>query len=138
MMKDLVKIKTSELTGAALDYAVAVATGWCIRSKPGNGADKTGFYAAGPSYNYFWKEAQQDRPVESYYWWCPSESWKDCGTFIGTLVHWLEEQGSGCWYARCGGEYGNGSTPQIAICRAVVACKLGDEVEVPAELSGGC
>ncbi|MDC9598920.1 hypothetical protein [Xenorhabdus anantnagensis] len=29
-----------------------------------------------------------------------------------------------------------GDTPQIAICRAVVAAQLGDEVEIPDELEG--
>lgn len=129
------KIKTEDLTGAALDYAVAVALGLKIRSQKRDEVGRPGFYAVGDAYNYIWRD-YVGRSPGNMYWWCPSQCWRDGGPLIGKFVEWVEEQAPNEWSARSAGEYGYGQTPLIAICRAVVACKLGEEVEVPEELGG--
>ncbi|OTA15015.1 hypothetical protein Xbed_03626 [Xenorhabdus beddingii] len=102
------KIKTSELTGRALDWAVARATRTTM-----------------PSINQWiiW---------DDYH---PSTNWLVCGQLIEEfsirLGHAL------LWSANChyvSDDYLDGETPQIAICRAVVAAKLGEEVDIPDEI----
>ena len=100
------KIKTNELTRAALDWAVAVA-------EYGYGADyKTNRYSTdwaqgGPIIE---RERIQIRP------------------FTGSVGQF--------WTAYFGqhGPCMDGPTPLIAAMRCYVASKLGDEVEVPEEL----
>jgi hypothetical protein len=129
-------INVSDLTGAALDWAVANALGLTIRSKDSVAGDRTGFYAVGASYNYFWKDSQPERPVESYYWWSPSESWKDCGPLI--------DQHSAIFLSCMGqiraeilGGVGMGENHKVAICRAIVAAKFGKTIDIPLELLHG-
>ncbi|PHM23284.1 phage protein NinX family protein [Xenorhabdus budapestensis] len=115
------KIKTSELTGKALDWAVALAMGseiiftryrrMCIYS--------------------------------------PSTDWAQCGKLIEEYEMDLAPVMGGTYCAGlsitegalCTDDYVSidmyGDTPQIAICRAVVAAQLGAEVEVPDELVEG-
>jgi hypothetical protein len=163
------KVKTSELTGAALDYAVAVALGLKIRSQKRDGVHKGAFIAVGDAYNYIWRDTQGWIPRGTYTW-SPSTRWEHGGPLVDQFCIYLSpphvvfatriENGKRvpadkvyhCWTAKVGpniaqrpaefaelpmlrGLYaGDGETPLIAICRAVVACKLGDEVEVPDEL----
>ncbi len=99
-------MKTSELTGAALDWAVAVA-------EFGYGADsKTNKY---------------------------STDWSQGGPIIEREYMYLEY--SGIWRAYCtrnGNSFMSvGTTPLIAAMRCYVASKLGDEVEIPKELTKG-
>ena len=121
---EMIKVKTSELTGAALDWAVGISTGL-----------KFDHAECFPEY---WVDGKMHPTIEpgrqSIAPYSPSTDWARCGIFIGTLVHWIEEQGPDYWGARCGGEYGYASTPMVAICRAVVTGKLGEEIEVPVEL----
>lgn len=63
------------------------------------------------------------------------ESFDTWHTTISTRV--AEKPKKHLWadFSLPGGPYrGEGETPQIAICRAVVASKLGDEVDIPDEL----
>jgi len=92
-------MKTSELTGAALDWAVA----------------------------------EIEKPI----WWHgktyqPSTNWAQGGPIIEreglTLDQWDDYPR---W--RSGNSYG--TTPLIAAMRCYVASKLGDEIDVPAELT---
>jgi len=95
------KMKTNELTGAALDWAVAKCAG-----------------AVGAN----------DRLP----WYTPSTDWSQGGPIIEreglTLDQWDDYPR---W--RSGNSYG--TTPLIAAMRCYVASKLGDEIEVPAELT---
>ena len=105
------KIKTSELTGAALDYAVAQCEG---REYPDN------------AHRYLGK---------AYY--CPSTDWAFGGPIIdresiSTTKHADQNYWwAGAWDAR---HKGTGPTPLIAAMRCYVATKLGEEVEIPEEL----
>ena len=116
----MTKIKTSELQGAALDWAVAEAVGVTVDC----GAQIIALNGA---------------PVKrvSGDVFSPSTDWSQGGPLIegaGVLIgHYLDIGG---WYADMEGPavYRDGPTPLIAACRAIVAAKLGDEVDVPEEL----
>jgi hypothetical protein len=108
-------MKTSELTGAALDWTVAKCEGLAI----------------------------SDRATKWRFENCPhlySTEWALSGPIIqrqnisitGTDFEWWEcNEG---WYAHIGDCYAHGPTPLIAAMRCYVTSKLGDEVEVPQEL----
>jgi len=100
-------MKTSELTGAALDWAVGA----------------TGEYGCG----FFSTDWSKGGPIierENINFWT-SNSWQDeRGNFtsIKTAKHPTSTQ------------HHNGETPLIAAMRCYVSSKLGDEVELPEEL----
>lgn len=110
------KIKTSELTGAALDWAVAK----CESVINGDALD-IGFIAEGG--------------------YTPSTNWAQGGAIIereGMHVDCLRQGESPVWEAwpYVGGTkfIQQGTTPLIAAMRCYVASKLGEEVEIPDEL----
>lgn len=113
------KIKTAELTGAALDWAVATANG----DYPQWDAEWEVFYAAnGDDMDY-------------------STDWAQGGPIIereGMHVDCLRQGEKPTWeawpYATGTKHIQQGSTPLIAAMRCYVASKLGDEVDVPDEL----
>ena len=125
----MTKIKTSELTGAALDWAVCVAAGWTptVRSKVECQNELTT--------PVFLGDQEQ----------CPSTNWAQGGPIIKNLSRrGLRITGTKCRYASDAptftvsleGYYKSyGPTPLIAAMRCYVASKLGDEVEVPDELN---
>lgn len=103
-------MKTSELTGAALDWAVAKC--------------------ADLPYPHVYDE--QGGIVEV----SPSTDWAQGGPIIEREYMYLEY--SGIWRSYCT-QNGNsfmsvGPTPLIAAMRCYVASKLGDEIEIPEEL----
>ena len=121
-------MKTDELTGAALDRAVAKAKGITVfTSKQGKLMTS----------NYGDFNPRQGAP-----WWCPSTNWAQGGRIIEREKIGLKFWGC-AWDARCAYENddddvvrqaeGTGETPLIAAMRCYVASKLGDEVEIPKE-----
>jgi len=106
------KIKTTELTGAALDWAVAQCE------------------AKNPSMFIFWQTGKL--AAEHNY----STDWAQGGPIIEREQIAVMPCPRG-WAARIGfgGQYVEGPTPLIAAMRAFVASKLDDEVEVPDELA---
>lgn len=119
------KIKTSELTGAALNWAVMYA----LHNK-----------VLEPSVNY-WLEKYVD-PQRRYLCESHSTDWAQGGPIIEQEKISIEERMKmGTWlaYIKCAdtGEsffITHGPTPLIAAMRCYVASKLGDEVEIPEEL----
>ncbi len=123
------KIKTSELTGAALDWAVAEADG-------------TPIYRSG--------KTMTRMDMDGNVYWQPSTDWAHGGPIIErekvTLEHLYGAGGAGAdvWVATLTCEdkkFGGvecfeeqGPTPLIAAMRCYVASELGDEVDVPEEL----
>ena len=102
------KIKTSELSGAQLDWAVAKC----------EGVDKQDYY-----------ETHNDV-------YMPSTDWAQGGPIIEReridINFWaipVSELDHGC-YATKTPHHANGPTPLIAAMRCYVASKLGDEVEI--------
>ena len=119
------KIKTTELQGPALDWAVAKCRDW----------------VAGTTVDDLVSFVLESSSDEMHFW--PSTDWAQAGPIIDLerIAIWFEryddiDAGLPCWFAAKYGEREYpGSTPLIAAMRAYVAYKLGDEVEVPEELS---
>jgi hypothetical protein len=108
------KIKTSELTGAALDWAVAKCEG--MLAEP-----------------WLWGDEQEVLMRYKF-----STSWAQGGPIIEREKIVMDEL-DGLWGAgvRKDGTLfflSNGPTPLIAAMRCYVASKLGDKVDVPEEL----
>ncbi|MDE1484618.1 phage protein NinX family protein [Xenorhabdus bovienii] len=110
------KLKTSELTGQALDWAVAKSIGLPAIVTPFG--------------NLIIKGMEED--------YTPSTNWAKCGQLIDTHLIELNNQviseNEVEHWATCMDEYIYGSTALEAACRIVVHVKLGDEVEIPDEL----
>ena len=100
-------MKTSELNGDALDWAVAKCEGgWIL--------DIASFI-----------------PHHSIGRMRFSTDWAQGGPIIERDGIALYLYGDGQWNAHTGGKEFNGPTPLIAAMRCYVASKLGDEVDVP-------
>lgn len=100
-------MKTSELTGTALDWAVAKCEDFSVR---------WGFDDDCPEY---------------------SSNWAQGGAIIERekIEVFIEDE---CWKAYSSNSLPknfDGKTPLIAAMRCYVASKLGDEVEIPEELT---
>ena len=124
---------TSELTGAALDWAVAkceggeglwhdtIATHW-IKI---NGKDR--------ALSKGWSKAQC---------FTPSTDWVEGGLIIerekisitNSKFPWFDCGGDG-WYAHIGACCSYGDTPLIAAMRCYAKSRLGDNIDVPKELT---
>lgn len=116
------KVKTSELKGAALDWAVAQC----------EGKDRDCEIHAGI--------VLHGRVTSGFIQYLPSADWSLCGPIIereGISLDYRPPGGSSDWYAEIADEriaWSRGDTPLIAAMRCYVASKLGEEVEVPEEL----
>lgn len=121
------KIKTSELKDAALDWAVAKCEGTVF--KIGNGIS-TG-------------RPLLQLPHRGYKEYSPSSDWYQGGPIIEREGLWLCKAhpteaiwgAQYSWQTPCSGREWFGPTPLIAAMRCYVASKLGDEVEIPEELA---
>jgi hypothetical protein len=121
------KIKTSELTGAALDWAVAKCEGMDIEIRPAGACGRPLYVLAAESSRTPWI-------------WNPSTSWHQGGPIIerekiGIVTSdddaniWVGSMFEPDWeFSR------TGNTPLIAAMRGYVAGKMGDEIEIPEEL----
>lgn len=116
------KVKTSELIGKALDWAVAKC----------EGVDYLEYVAQG---FYSWEATESAKRF--------SADWAQGGPIIDRiggfqLKIWLESKPSQRCEAHIHNYEGNwiafGPTPLVAAMRCYVASKLGDEVDVPEEL----
>ena len=109
------KIKTSELTGAALDWAVAEAE---YKTNP-------------PSKGWvleYHKTGQQTWPYSTVWeWGGPIIEREEIEMNIGSPDKWVASMGGER-------EIETGPTPLIAAMRCFVASRLGDAVEVPEAL----
>lgn len=115
------KVKTSELSGVQLDYAVAWSVDW---------GQPVLHITSGGSF------VELMGVVFS-----PTSNWSQCGPLIEQYDMNVSAPFFGCeaWANIQTGSFGGakswkGVTCQEAICRAVVAAKLGDEVDIPDEL----
>ena len=105
-------MKTSELTGPALDWAVAKCDGHDpLQYETSEGAWHTGN-------------------------WLPSIDWEQGGPIIERELLLLRPYGLS-WECSMGGiNWLKGPTPLIAAMRCYVASRLGDTVDIPKELLG--
>ena len=125
-------MKTSELTGAALNWAVAKADDLPININPGHG-----FFVKHPDgWEYFTPSidwAQGGPIIEREHVNCGPQTYGP-GTVI--LGAWWAVIGYDTDYGQhCHEEYG--PTPLTAAMRCYVVSKLGDEIEIPKELKNG-
>lgn len=131
-MTDLIEVKTADLTGAALDWMVAQ-----VEAVP--------VAIAAPHYGTDWRVYKPDFGGK----YSPSTDWAIGGPLIAKFqVALIPEAHDGMegtemserWYADvyyCSGEQyttEHCDTALIAACRAIVATKFGDSVQVPKEL----
>ena len=116
------KIKTFEITGTALDWAAAKCEGHILDCD--EGVEMSGL-------------------AMSQCHWAPSTKWAQGGPIIERerirILPFPPGRNAEGWWA--GTDYTNdgsvglgGPTPLIAAMRCYIASKLGDEVDVPAEL----
>lgn len=116
------KIKTSQLTGVALDWAVAKCEGIVISDKP---------LAA---------QVSQYGAVLSRYGsiYSPSTNWEQGGPIIERerlVIGYINDLPCASFFE--GAVHGGiefGSSPLIAAMRCFCCTKLGDEIEIPDEL----
>ena len=106
-------MKTSELQGAALDWAVAKCEGVEVRLLNGG----------------------TEMMLRDGDFWYPSESWQQAGPIIERERIAIWGDNDLYWEAECGWAWAKGPTPLVAAMRAYVALKLGEEVEVLNELA---
>lgn len=119
-MSELIEVKTSELTGAALDWAVAQVEGVPCYTDP-NSPQKTQF-------------VDDEHCPFGRYIYSPRQNWAQCGPLLISYRVQVSPVRRGQWLAmNDAGDFRSGS-PLTAICRAIVAAKLGDVVLVPAVL----
>ena len=126
------KIKTSELTGAALDWAVAKCEGYFTSA--GQNAE---YWDSPTGAKHFLKMHQSEG--HGVHWTHISTDWAEGGPIIEQerigvkavyhgydVSHWAATQ-------ECvEGRY-NGPTPLVAAMRCYVASKMGDTVDIPSE-----
>jgi hypothetical protein len=126
-------MKTAELTGVALDWAVAKCEG------------ATDFWFDTVATHWV-KLDGKDRALR-YGWaqsYLPSTDWAQGGPIIereGISTRFDPKDARGAWYAVLGEHRflspdfeGTGTTPLIAAMRCFVASKLGNDIEIPEEL----
>jgi hypothetical protein len=118
-------MKTSELNGAALDWAVAKCEGLLCFGYAANVVDRFALIDSDDHWELFE----------------PSREWECGGPIIEREVISLIHPKYDCWTAHCYDKTLDdesytldGPTPLIAAMRCYVASKLGDEVEIPEEL----
>ena len=114
-------MKTSELTGQALDWAVAKCEGTV--------------WINAENFLAYYEDDSRDEGEMLY-----AHNWAQGGPIIGRegICLWC---GDGAWEATIHGEdepvTQRGNTPLIAAMRCYVASKLGHEVDIPSELTQG-
>ena len=110
------KIKTQDLTGPALDWAVFTLTR----------KDRFTWYL-----DHEGRFMQEHGEASSQF--SPSTLWQEGGPIIER--EGIDIYQSGVWVAEIGGNHTTeGPTPLIAAMRCFVASKLGDTVDIPEEL----
>ena len=117
------KIKTQDLIGPALDWAVDEAQG------------------QGSTYLKWWNAGGDKRFTYCEIMRAYSTDWSQGGPIIDAMFKdglQLSQAGTGAGNQRCWASrkerYWHGPTPLIAAMRCYVASKLGDEVDIPDEL----
>jgi hypothetical protein len=130
-------INTRDLTGKGLDWAVAEAISLPMKSHddvewPDDAewiAEHDGLINQYTEYhNHSSMNRRYDKTPFS-----PSVDWSQCGPLIGEFIEDMSIQPGNIWMAVAFGyfTYHRAESPQIAICRAVVAAKLGEIVAIP-------
>lgn len=129
-MSEFIEMKTAELHGSALDWAVAKATQAEELKVTGSGRVSC-IYELAPREGCWTND------------YCPSTEWSEGGLLIEKLAIGLQSYSTEIggppeyWVARSweeGTPMLDGPTPLVAACRTIAAHKLGMTVSVPAAL----
>ena len=127
-MQQMIDVKTAELEGSALDWAVAQVEGRATR-----------IYLCPVMDEYKVAATVPGGDLQSA--WMPSIDWAQGGPLIDKYNIDFTVEAKGRYLAELCCDSGEplttpviGSTHLIAACRAIVAAKLGDVVSVPTEL----
>lgn len=115
------QVKVNELSGNALDWAVAKCEG---------------IELIGGRYNRLLVDGHMSRGQEMMAHYKPSTEWDQGGVIIEREGIALLKRPMGYWVASLDRTC-EGDAPLIASMRCYVASKLGDEVEIPDELFEG-
>lgn len=116
----MIEVKTADLIGTALDYAVAVATGYYMQE----------------NLRHLGPVTHNTRDPEA---WRPSENWAHGGPLVERHLNGLSVTSDG-WgasavhHGKQASAFAFADKPLVAACRAIVHAKLGDTVQVPKEL----
>jgi hypothetical protein len=117
--------RVAELDGVQLDLMVAVALGLHYPGLHGEDEDAVVVYL------------HHNTPDDDGVWrpFCPTTCWADTGPLLDTGMDLNYHGNLGPWSAEphepaSSDEPQSGETAQLAICRAFVAARLGDEVEL--------
>ena len=114
-------MKTSELQGASLDWAVAKCEGLKVR------------VISGVCHDVELLDMQVDGDTRIIY----STDWAQGGTIIEREGISLKRVADALWEATIMGEWTeDGPTPLIAAMRCYAGSQLGNEIEIPEELTG--
>ena len=135
-------MKANELTGHALNWAVAQAEGDRVyRPRVGRPSDwdKAAYLADGSDDR--WVVRVQNAKVAHFVDWTynPSNGWMEGGPIIERekIEIFIRDEKWFAYSSNSKPEDFYGETPLIAAMRCYVASKLGDEVEIPTELTQG-
>ena len=121
-MTDFVEVKTQDLSGSALDWAVAKTEGVVVVTDPNSPRSRQMVEAADS--------------INGWYCYSPSADWSQGGPLIEKYAvefEWITDATIRAEVPTCG-SYGYGNKHLTAACRAIVSSALGDTVSVPKEL----
>ncbi|MBC3465046.1 phage protein NinX family protein [Pseudomonas sp. RW10S2] len=140
-MTDLIEVRVSNLSGAALDWAVASALGWRMVRVPRDiDGNNGGEVLAPPDFSKDFHFPPRGAVPISYFLRRWSGDWSQGGQLIdehrgsvhsypgmvGDAAYSGGPEGAGIWCY--------GPTALVAFCRGFVRNKLGEFVQVPKEL----
>ena len=120
-------MRTSELTGAALDWAVAKSD-----------EERDVLFCQRQYGRLLVRTAGNNETHDSEWVYAPSTDWAQGGPIIEREKIATVYRAGGYWlaYTFDGAEFeGTGPTPLIAAMRCLVASKLGEDVSIPEELT---
>ncbi len=123
-MTDLIEVKTADLAGEALGWAVGKAEGLELFLIP-------------PQYNNSWLvfARYQATATEHSKRYNPHEDWAIAGPLVSKHKLSIDpRRNAGTWDAYSDRWVNACETPQTAVCLAVVLATLGHTVQVPKEL----
>lgn len=136
-MTDLIEVKTADLTGLALDWAAGTADNLELEL-PSGFRSRTCVVWCDPFVIKL--EGRPDFHDKTRRHWKPSSNWENGGPLIekhAVSLHCPQSTDDvwAGWVITDSGEFCQaGDTALIAACRAIVAARLGDTVQVPKEL----
>jgi hypothetical protein len=130
MTRELIEVNVSEINGAALNWAVAMAEGYRADPEQEEGDGQTVISPAG-----IYTSVSKRGAIDGF-GYRPSIDWSQGGLLVSKYAvefEWITDLTIRSELPACG-SFGHGRTHLIAACRAIVASVLGPVVSVPKEL----